>query len=134
MKLPERELVIEVERDEQLIARPAFSFDHADNLPNTTKKIKLVSSLNPGQVITPIMGKQIRITLESLDVGQLLDGLRSRAESWRKTAEFFESGYVADHVFICEECSDSDEAIQIAQQYEKIVASIERQVAEQGGW
>ena len=134
MKLPKRELVVEVERDEQLIARPAFSFDHADNLPSTTKKIKLVSSFNPGQVITPIMGKQIRITLESLDVGQLLDGLRSRAESWRKTAEFLESGYAADDAFVCEECSDSDEAIHIAQHYEKIVGSIERQVAEQGGW
>ena len=80
------------------------------------------------------MGKQITITLDSLDVGQLLDGLRSRAESWRKTAEFIESGYVADDAFICEECSDSDEADHIAQHYEKIADSIDRQVGEQGGW
>jgi len=80
------------------------------------------------------MGKQFEITLDSLDVGQLLDGLRLRAESWRKTAEFLESGHVADEAFICEECSDSEEATNIAEQYEKIVASIERQVADQAGW
>ena len=99
-----------------------------------TKKIKLDSSFNPGQVITPNMGKQFRITLDSLDVGQLLDGLRLRAESWRKTAEFLASGYVADDAFICEECSDPNEAVHIAQHYEKIAASIERQVVEQGDW
>jgi len=88
----------------------------------------------PGQVITLIMGKQIRITLDSLDVGQLLDGLRLRAASWRKTAEYLGSGYIADDAFICEDCSNSDEAVHIAQHYEKIVATIERQIAEQGGW
>jgi hypothetical protein len=35
----------------------------------------------------PNMGKQITLTLDSLDVGQLLDGLRAREESWRKTAD-----------------------------------------------
>ena len=97
-------------------------------------KLKLDIVTKPGQVITPIMGKQFSIKLESFDVGQLLYGLRLRAESWRKTAEFLESGYVADDAFVCEECSDSDESIHIAQHYEKIVASIEQQVAEQGGW
>jgi len=95
-------------------------------------KLDIVS--NPGQVITPIMGKQFRITLDGLDVGQLLDGLRLRAESWRKTSEFLESGYIANDAFICEECSDPDEANHIAQHYEKIVASIELQIAKQGGW
>ncbi|MEP6820997.1 MAG: hypothetical protein ABI946_01465 [Chthoniobacterales bacterium] len=77
------------------------------------------------------MGKQISITLDSLDVGQLLDGLRLRAESWRKTAEYLESGYVADDAFICEECSSDYEATCIAEHYEKIVATIEEQVARQ---
>ena len=80
------------------------------------------------------MGKQIRISLDSLDVGQLLDGLRERAESWQKTAEFLESGYVADDSFICEECSDANEATQVAEHYHSLVVSIERQVDEQGGW
>jgi hypothetical protein len=80
------------------------------------------------------MGKQIRISLDSLDVGQLLDGLRERAESWQKTAEFLESGYVADDSFICEECSDANEATQIAEHYQSLAVSIEWQVDEQGGW
>lgn len=80
------------------------------------------------------MGKPLTITLDSLDVGQLVDGLRSRAESWRKTAEYMESGYTNDDAFVCEICTDSDEAEQIAKHFEKIVASIERQVDEQGGW
>ncbi len=80
------------------------------------------------------MGKHLTLTLDSLDVGQLLDGLRSRVESWRETAEFMESGHSNDDAFVCEECTDSDEAEQIANHYEKIVASIERQVGEQGGW
>jgi hypothetical protein len=80
------------------------------------------------------MGKQIRIALDSLDVGQLLDGLRLRAEGWRKTAEFLDSGYVAGDGFICEDCSGVGEAVHITQHYEKIIMSIERQVVEQGGW
>lgn len=82
----------------------------------------------------PVMGKQFRIVLDSLDLGQLLDGLRLRAESWRKTAEYLESGDVGDEAFICEECSDSNEAIRIAEHYERITASIEKQIDEQGGW
>ena len=80
------------------------------------------------------MGKEIRITLDSLDMGQLLDGLRLRAEAWRKTAHLLKSGYVGDDAFISEECSDVNEAVHITQHYEKIIMSIERQVVEQGGW
>ncbi len=98
------------------------------------RKIKLVPKRDPGQVITPIMGKQITLTLDSVDVGQLLDGLRLRAEAWRKTAEYLESGYVGDDAFICEECDSDYEATCVAQHYEKIVTSIESQVVEQGGW
>ena len=94
----------------------------------------LANANKPGQVIVPVMGKQIRIILDSLDVGQLLDGLRTRAESWQKTSEFLESGYIADDSFVCEECSDADEASQIAEHYRRLVVSIERQVDEQGGW
>jgi hypothetical protein len=80
------------------------------------------------------MGKQIQIILDSLDIGQLLDGLRARAESWQMTAEFLESGYVADDAFMCEECSDPEEASKIAKHFHEIASSIERQVDEHGGW
>ena len=91
-------------------------------------------AINPGQVIMPNMGKQIRLRLDSVDVGQLLDGLRLRAESWRKTAEFLESGYAGDDAFICEECNSAYEATCIAEHYNRIVVTIETQVTDQGGW
>jgi hypothetical protein len=47
------------------------------------------------------MGNKFTIVLDSIDLGQLLDGLTTRAEAWRKTAEFVESGYSADDSFIC---------------------------------
>jgi hypothetical protein len=80
------------------------------------------------------MGKKFTIVLDSIDVGQLLDGLKSRAESWRKTGDFIESGYSSDDSFICEECSDAEEATNIAKHFAAIAVSVERQVAEQGGW
>lgn len=60
------------------------------------------------------MGKSFQIQFESNDLGQLLDGLRIRAEAWLKTAEYLEGGHVADESFICEECSDPQEAKSIA--------------------
>jgi hypothetical protein len=80
------------------------------------------------------MGKQLIIHIDGLDLGQLLDGLRLRAEAWQKSAEYLESGYVFDDSFICEECSDATEASAIACHYTKIIGQIERQVEKQGGW
>jgi len=79
------------------------------------------------------MAKTLKITLDSLDMSQLLDGLRARAKAWRKTAEFLDTGYIADDSFICEECNESREAALIASHYEKIISQIGHQVAEQGG-
>ena len=68
----------------------------------------------PGQVIVPSMGKEIQLRLDSLDVGQILDGLRCRQESWANTAIFLRDGYHPDDSFVCEECSDPDEAQRLA--------------------
>jgi len=78
--------------------------------------------------------KKFSLTLASNDVGQLLDGLRLRAEAWSKTTDYLESGFNPDDAFICEECSDPREARQIAQHYERIIAEIEQQIKVQGGW
>jgi hypothetical protein len=80
------------------------------------------------------MGKTLRIKINSFDLGQLLAGLRIRAESWRKTADYLETGFSADDSFICEECDDAEEATKIADHYDRIIALIDRQVQEQGGW
>ena len=80
------------------------------------------------------MGKKLTIVLDSLDLGQLVEGLQAREEAWRKTAEFMESGYAPDNSFVCEECTDAAEAARIANYYGRIIRSIEKQVSRQGGW
>lgn len=80
------------------------------------------------------MKDHIQIALNQHDLGQLLDGLCIRAEAWSKTADYLESGFNADDSFICEECSDHEEARRIAQHYEKIITDIKQQVEKQGGW
>lgn len=80
------------------------------------------------------MSKPIQIVLHAHDVGQLLDGLRIRVNTWSKTAAYLESGHNTDDAFICEECNDSEEATRIARHYQRIIAEIERQIETQGGW
>jgi len=80
------------------------------------------------------MGKTFRITIDSFDLGQILDGLRVRAESWHNTAKYLESGESPEDFFVCEECRDAEEATQIADHYDKIISAIQRQVEQQGGW
>ena len=80
------------------------------------------------------MGKRFEIKIDSLDVGQILDGLRARQESWRKTAVFLRDDYFPDDAFVCEDCNDPDEAERIADHYQRIISSIERQIDQQGGW
>ena len=79
------------------------------------------------------MKDTFQIILKRRDLGQLLDGLRIRAEAWEKTADYLESGFSPDDYFICEECSDSHEARCIARHYEPIIGAIEDQVKKQGG-
>lgn len=74
------------------------------------------------------------VLLSSHDLGQLLDGLRARAEAWTKTGEFLETGYTSDDSLVCEECSDPEEAKSIAAHYQRIITQIEQQVQKQGGW
>ena len=80
------------------------------------------------------MGKEFQINIDSLELGQILDGLRWRQESWKNTALFLRDGFFPDEAFVCEECSDPNEAEKIADHYQRIIISIEQQVDEQGGW
>jgi hypothetical protein len=76
------------------------------------------------------MRQRYTIQLDSLDLGQLLDGLELRAESWERTAEYLRSGTVEGD-FIVEECSKPEEADDIAAHYRGIVATIRQQVEAQ---
>jgi hypothetical protein len=74
------------------------------------------------------MGNTFQIALDDFDVGQLLDGLSIRAEAWRKTADYMDTGESPEAFFACEECSDAVEARKIAEHYERIIANIETQI------
>ena len=80
------------------------------------------------------MGKEFQIKIDSLDLGQVLDGLRARQQSWKNTAIFLRDDYFPDDSFVCEQCSDPDEAEKIASHYERIIRSVEQQIDQQGGW
>ncbi len=80
------------------------------------------------------MGKQFKIDIESIDLGQILDGLRSCQESWKNTAVYLRDGFFPDDAFVCEECDNADESEKIAGHYHRIISSIDRQVDAQGGW
>jgi hypothetical protein len=70
-----------------------------------------------------------QITLDDLDVGQILDGLELRAESWERTAEYLRAQEIpAGEFFIVEECSKPEEADAIANRYRSIAAKIRSQI------
>lgn len=78
----------------------------------------------------PNSRKIYRIELDSLDLGQLLDGLDARAEAWGKTAHYHRTGESPPD-FIVEECRDVEEADAIAAHFRLIIEKIEKQMAEQ---
>lgn len=65
-----------------------------------------------------------------LHLGQLIDGLEARADAWRLTAAYLETGEAPDG-FVIEECSDVEEARRIAERYQRILANIIHQQTEQ---
>ena len=75
------------------------------------------------------MAKQYRFELDDLDLGQLLDGLEARAESWNKTADYLRTDDMPDdELFLIEECSDAEEADGIAEHYRSIIGKIRNQM------
>ena len=72
------------------------------------------------------MQKTCRIELNELNLGQLLDGLGTRAEAQEKTTNYHRTGEPTDD-FIVEECNDADEAAGIASRYRSIIATIREQ-------
>jgi len=77
------------------------------------------------------MGKKYSLRLREEEIGQLLDGLQSRADVWRGTAQYFESGTTPHSSFIIEESRDVDEARSIAEAYESLIHQIQRQLKSQ---
>ena len=78
------------------------------------------------------MAKTYRIELDEHHLGQLLDGLEIRADSWRRTAEYLRAGDMPDgEFFIIEECSDEEEAEGLAANFEAIIKNIQSQMEAQ---
>jgi len=70
------------------------------------------------------------LRLDDHDVGQLLDGLETRAVAWGKTVDYHRTGESPPD-FIVEECNDAYEANRIATHYRSIIAKIQKQREEQ---
>ena len=78
------------------------------------------------------MEKHYKIELGEDDLGQLLDGLEIRAESWRRTAEYLRTGDLPEgEFFLIEECRDEEEADELAARYESIIKNIQIQMEAQ---
>src|SRR5436190_23469835 len=77
------------------------------------------------------MNKTYLLRLDSNDLGQILDSLSAREESWRNTAEYFRTGLNPKRSFVLEECNGEHEADQIARFYARILRLLERQRDEQ---
>lgn len=77
------------------------------------------------------MSKNYFLRLDENDLGQIIEGLQMREESWRRTADYFRSGYNPDDSFLIEECSGEHEADKIAKFYSRIIQNLERQRDEQ---
>ena len=77
------------------------------------------------------MSKTYMLRLEENDLGQILESLQAREKSWRKTADYFRSGYNPDDSFVIEPCNDEHEADRIAEFYSRIIRDLERQRDEQ---
>jgi hypothetical protein len=59
-------------------------------------------------------------------VGQMLDALYMRLETWEYTEEYLNTGHIHEP-YLIEECSNAYEASQIADYYKEIIKSIEKQ-------
>jgi len=70
---------------------------------------------------------EITLKLPSYAVMQVLDGLYHRLNVWRYTAEYLETGLVQEPYEVAE-CSNSSEAKDIADCYEEIIRTIEKQI------
>lgn len=92
----------------------------------------LVGVTVPGQVVSQSMEKTYCITLGQNDLGQLLEGLESRADSWEQTGRYLLHGdHGGDDLFIVEECHKPEEAFGIAEHYRTIIGEIRSQMKKQ---
>lgn len=91
---------------------------------------RVIADLGVTRIRRPRKAKRsemVTLRLPRLDVGQIVDGLTIRQESWSNTAKFLDSGENPDNFFGLEDCSNPDEARNIAAHYGAIITTIEEQ-------
>lgn len=66
---------------------------------------------------------KIMVVLDDDEWGQILDGLRCRAETYEETVRYHESGYAESEIA---EVRDANEARKLADLYRLIIGTIER--------
>lgn len=81
-----------------------------------------------------LMRERVSVNFNRSDLAELVNILRVRAESWRATAEHLEAGYSNVDSFVLEQCENSAEATRTGEHFENVAATIETQIAQQGGW
>jgi hypothetical protein len=69
----------------------------------------------------------VTLRLSRNDVGQIIDGLCARLDSWRTTQRYFEGDHVEAGTII-EDCDGAEEAKKIADCYNEIIDNINRQM------
>jgi hypothetical protein len=69
----------------------------------------------------------ITVSLPRNDVGQILDALCIRRDEWRYTQRYLEEDYEEAGRLI-QECKDANEARNIADYYDEIIAKIRAQL------
>lgn len=74
------------------------------------------------------MSQIITLTLEAVDIFQVLDALNDRAQSWEKTEAALNGEFDSEDFFVPEECNDASEAADIAQHFRDIVTNITTQL------
>ena len=77
------------------------------------------------------MNKTYFLRLGENDLGQIIEGLQVREDSWRRTADYFRFGHSPGDSFIIEECNGEHEANQRALFYARILRNLERQRGKQ---
>src|SRR3954463_14268814 len=77
------------------------------------------------------MEKDVHLVLGESQVFQLLDGLEIRETAWRNTAKYLTTGEMGGDFFLIEECSNPDEATNIADDYRTIIERIRKQITAQ---
>lgn len=78
------------------------------------------------------MATMYLIELDDLDLGQAIDGLEVRAESWERTADYLRTEQMPNgEFFIVEECHRPEEADTIAKRYRSIINKIRSQMEAQ---